>query len=120
MSESKGPTHTEYWCKYEPPKLKAGQCKDRKYNGHKQKESSSEKADDKDDYFYLEASIEKKFCFDCEQRRWICRSLGCRDMFESLLRGRREMRTRVILAEGYSLRKKNAKCILAHDVELAS
>ena len=41
-------------------------------------------------------------------------------MFESLLRGRREMRTRVILAEGYSLRKKNAKCILAHDVELAS
>ena len=48
-------------CEKAPAKLTAGQCKDWKINGHKQKESSSGKADDKDDYYYLEATTEKKF-----------------------------------------------------------
>ena len=74
-------------CEKAPLKLTAGQCKDRKdgavKNWHKQKESSKGQAD-KDDNYVI-GQIEKKFCYDCEQRRWICRSLGCRGMFENLL-----------------------------------
>ena len=62
----------EFHCKNAPAKLGEEQCKDRgdaaaKINGHKQKESSSGKADDKDDYYYMDETTEQKFCYDCQQ-----------------------------------------------------
>ena len=64
----------EFHCKEAPAELGEGKCEDRAdgaadLNGHKQKESSSGKADDKDDYYYLERTTKQKFCYDCQQRK---------------------------------------------------
>ena len=88
--ERKGAT---FHCEKAPAKLGEGECKDRddgvaNINGHRQKESSSGETDDNhDDYHYLDNTTKKKFCFDCEQRRWMCRAFGCRGICRSVLKG---------------------------------
>ena len=89
--ESKG---AEFQCEKAPAKLGEGQCKDRddgaaKINGHSQKESSSGKADmHKDDYYYLDETTKQKFCYDCQERRWMFRGFGCRGFCQSVVEGR--------------------------------
>ena len=65
----------EYQCKGKPAALKAGQCKDseKPQKGIKHEDSSHYKEDESSyhDYYYLETTTEKKYCYDCEQSAWL-------------------------------------------------
>ena len=66
----------EYQCKGKPAALKVGQCKNREKppKGIKH-EHSSQKEQEYDseyhDYYYLQTTTDKKYCYDCEQSAWL-------------------------------------------------
>ena len=92
----------EFHCEQAPAKLRETRCK---YHY-------------KADYYYMDPTTEQQFCFDCQQSRCMCRGFGCRGIFQRVLKGRRAILPRVMLAEGYSLRMKNAVCS-SRDTDLA-
>ena len=65
----------EYQCKGKPAALKAGQCKDSEtpQKGIKHEDSSHDEEDESKyhEYYYLEKTTEKKYCYDCEQSAWL-------------------------------------------------
>ena len=76
--------HAEYKCENEPAKLTAGECKVRddggaKINGHKQKESSSGKADNKEEAAIGDYNLdEEEYCAACDKGAVIvCVALDC-------------------------------------------
>ena len=75
----------QYQCKEKPGNLDAGKCKDRNKGRIRNKNESNSGKGNEDEseyhsYYYMEATTEKKYCYDCASRRrtYNAYSIGCR------------------------------------------